>query len=110
MREMEVFDKDGAGIPPGEFLRILNELDEDEPNAASFRFAVVVGEDNKPRLQMQSLPASAVLLSGKALLKGDRVPTVLVKEWQLTCTMFDGDQLLGPVPTLFADNVEVKFC
>jgi hypothetical protein len=41
----------------------------------------------------------------------DRVPTVLVKEWQLTCTMFDGDQLLGPVPTLFADNVEVKnFC
>jgi len=22
--------------------------------------------------------------------------------------MFDGDQLLGPVPTLFADNVEVK--
>jgi hypothetical protein len=33
---------------------------------------------------------------------------VLVKEWQLTCTMFDGDQLLGPVPTLFADNVEVK--
>jgi len=70
MREMEVFDKDGAGIPPGEFLRILNELDEDEPNAASFRFAVVVGEDNKPRLQMQSLPASAVLLSGKALLKG----------------------------------------
>ena len=33
---------------------------------------------------------------------------MLVKEWQLTCTMFDGDQLLGPVPTLFADNVEVK--
>jgi hypothetical protein len=68
---------------------------------------VVDGEDNKPWLQMQSLPASAVLLSGKALLKGDRVPTVLVKEWQLTCSMFDGDQLLGPVPTLFADNVEV---
>ncbi len=33
---------------------------------------------------------------------------MLVKEWQLMCTMFDGDQLLGPVPTLFADNVEVK--
>jgi hypothetical protein len=33
---------------------------------------------------------------------------VLVKEWQLTCSMFDGDQLLGPVPTLFAENVEVK--
>jgi hypothetical protein len=36
---------DGAGI--------LNELDEDESNAASYRFPVVVGEDNKPRLQMQ---------------------------------------------------------
>ncbi len=37
MREME----DGAGI--------LNEPDEDEPNAASYRFPVVVGEDKKPR-------------------------------------------------------------
>ncbi len=36
----------------------------------SARFAVIVGEDNNPRLQMQSLPASAVLLSGKALLRG----------------------------------------
>jgi hypothetical protein len=43
---------------------------EDGPCAASYRFAVVVGEDNKPRLQIQSLPASAVFLSGKALLKG----------------------------------------
>jgi hypothetical protein len=52
MREMEVFDKDGASIPPGEFLRILNELNEDEPNAASFRFAVVVGEDNLPPVSL----------------------------------------------------------
>jgi hypothetical protein len=55
-----VFDKDGAGITLGEFLRILNEL----------QVCGVDGEDNKSRLQMQSLSASAVLLSGKALLKG----------------------------------------
>jgi hypothetical protein len=38
----------------------------------------------------------------------DRVPTVLVKEWPLVCTMFNGDSIMGPVPTLFAENVEVK--
>jgi hypothetical protein len=70
MRELDVFDAEGAGIPAGEFLRLVNDLDEDGPCAASYRFAVVVGEDNKPRLQIQSLPASAVFLSGKALLKG----------------------------------------
>jgi hypothetical protein len=70
MREMEIFDKDGAQIPAGEFLRILEDLDDDGPSAASYRFAVIIGEDAKPRLQLQSLPASAVLLAGKALLKG----------------------------------------
>jgi hypothetical protein len=38
----------------------------------------------------------------------DRVPTVLVKEWPLLTNMFDGDQIMGPVPTLFAENIEVK--
>jgi hypothetical protein len=70
MRQLAVFDAEGAGIPAGEFLRIVNDLDKDGPCAANYRFVVVVGEDNKPRLQIQSLPASAVFLSGKALPKG----------------------------------------
>ena len=70
MREIDIFDKDGAQIPAGEFLRILEDLDDDGPSAASYRFAIVIGEDAKPRLQLQSLPASAVLLARKALLKG----------------------------------------
>jgi hypothetical protein len=37
----------------------------------------------------------------------DRVPTVLVKEWPLVCTMFNGDKFTGLVPTLFAENIEV---
>jgi hypothetical protein len=57
-----VFDKDGAGITLGEFLRILNELDKDEPNASSCRFAA--------SSEKTTSPVSAVLLSGKALLKG----------------------------------------
>jgi hypothetical protein len=43
MRELDVFDAEGAGIPAGEFLRLINDLDEDGPCAASYRFAVVVG-------------------------------------------------------------------
>jgi len=41
------------------------------------------------------------------LFNRDRVPTVLVKEWPLTCNMFNGDHIIGPVPTLFAENIEV---
>jgi hypothetical protein len=32
-----VFDAEGAGIPAGEFLRLINDLDEDGPCAASYR-------------------------------------------------------------------------
>ncbi len=43
------------------------------------------------------------------------MPTVLVKEWPLVCTMYQGDLTplgpprdgpLGPVPIFFAENVE----
>jgi hypothetical protein len=52
MRQLDVFGAEGAGIPAGEFLRIVNDLDEDGPCAANYSFAVVVGEDNKPRLKI----------------------------------------------------------
>jgi hypothetical protein len=29
-----------------------------------------------------------------------------VASWPLSCTMFDGDIAAGPVPTLFAENVD----
>jgi hypothetical protein len=38
----------------------------------------------------------------------DRVPTVLLKEWNLHYQHFNGDAILGPVPTLFSENVEVR--
>ena len=40
-------------------------------------------------------------------LKRDRVPTYLVAEWDAVCTMWDGDAISGPVPTLYADNIKV---
>ncbi len=42
-----------------------------------------------------------------SLLLRDRVPTYLVSEWDAVCTMWDGDAISGPVPTLYADNVEL---
>jgi hypothetical protein len=30
-----------------------------------------------------------------------------VAEWDAVCTMWDGDVISGPVPTLYADNIEV---
>jgi hypothetical protein len=59
------------------------------------------------KLQLQSLPASAGFITGRPLLEGDRVPTYLVSEWDAVCTMWDGDAICGPVPTLYADNIEV---
>jgi hypothetical protein len=34
----------------------------------------------------------------------DRVPAVMLAEWNLTCEMFDSDVISGPVPTLFSDR------
>ncbi len=56
-------------------------------NDASYRFAMVVGEDNKPRLQMQSLPASSVLLwksSSERVTKFSSV-TIRNKNFNTTC-------------------------
>jgi hypothetical protein len=39
-------------------------------------------------------------------LPRDRVPAVILAEWNLTCEMFDGEVISGPVPTLFSDRPE----
>lgn len=36
----------------------------------------------------------------------DNIPTQLVESWPLSCSLFDGDVLAGPVPTLFAEDEE----
>ncbi len=30
-----------------------------------------------------------------------------MSEWDAVCTMWDGDAISGPVPTLYADNIDV---
>jgi hypothetical protein len=34
------------------------------------------------------------------------VPTICLAKWPLEATMWDGDEIAGPVPTLFTEDVE----
>ncbi len=68
MREADIFDQSGAGVSVGNFLRILTEL-EDEPDAASFRWAVVINDDLGIGLRLQTLPAAATVLCGKPAMR-----------------------------------------
>ena len=38
----------------------------------------------------------------------DNIASVLVKTWDMDSTLFDGELLAGPVPTLFSENVEAS--
>ena len=68
MNEADIFDASGSGIAAGEFVRFLNNLEE-EPDAASFRWAVVTTDAMGIGLQLQTLPASASVLCGKPALR-----------------------------------------
>ena len=37
----------------------------------------------------------------------DNVPTMMLSSWDLECSLYDGETTAGPVPTLFAEEVEV---
>jgi hypothetical protein len=41
----------------------------DDPRDAAYRWVVAVGEDNLMKLQLQSLPGPAVLITGKPTLR-----------------------------------------
>jgi hypothetical protein len=68
-KDANIFDDEGSEMSGGEFLRIVSELLENKPHSAAVRWAVTVGEDSLMKLQLQSLPGPAVLVSGKPTLK-----------------------------------------
>jgi hypothetical protein len=68
--ESTVFDETGTEIHPADFMTRLDECADFEPEGAAFRWAVTVGEDSTLRLQLQGLPAAAVVLSGRHQFEG----------------------------------------
>ncbi len=67
-RDASVLDRDGAGIPASEFLRMLANF-EDEPDTASFRWGLTISDSLRMMLQLQSLPESSTYLCGKPALR-----------------------------------------
>jgi hypothetical protein len=67
-RDASVLNKDGAGIPAAEFLRMLSNI-EDEPDTASFRWGLMISDSLRMVLQLQSLPETSTYLCGKPALR-----------------------------------------
>jgi hypothetical protein len=36
----------------------------------------------------------------------DNIPTICLAQWPMEATLWDGDLIAGPVPTLFTEEVE----
>jgi hypothetical protein len=68
--EAQVSDERGRVVAADQFMELLESLPEEGPESGSLRWAVVIGDDRDPRLQLQSLPSDAVSLSGRPATKG----------------------------------------
>jgi hypothetical protein len=65
-RDATVEDEEGVAVPVETVLTMIEEAN----TVASIRFAVVIGEDQRMQLMLQSLPGTAEALAGKPALRG----------------------------------------
>ena len=86
------------------FLDTWENLEEKDSVGISLRWAVVAGDDDKMKVQLQAMPAPASTLSDKPTMRADNIPIIKLLELPVTCDMFDGDSMAGPFPTLFAED------
>lgn len=62
-------DEEGAGVPMSEMATLVAGIEDISKKSSSFRWAVVIGEDGKPQLDLQTLPATEKYIAGKPALK-----------------------------------------
>ena len=71
------------------FLDTWENLEEKDSVGISLRWAVVAGDDDKMKVQLQAMPASASTLSDKPTMRADNIP--IIKLWSspsaATCLM-----------------------
>jgi len=103
--EISIFTLDGTQARD-KFLEDWGKLEDHETVGISTRWALIIGDDLKIKCQLQALPAPACLLNDKPTLRADNVPVISLLELPVTCDMFDGDQMAGPVPTLYGEDEE----
>jgi len=65
-----IYDNEGKAVAVNDFMAILDELPESGPDTFAIRYCLVAGPDRRLALQLQSLPYSAVVLTGKTAFKG----------------------------------------
>lgn len=65
-----VTDPEGEAVGADEYARMVQDLNEAGPESAAIRWAVCAGGDRRPVLQLQSLPATANYLNGRAAFRG----------------------------------------
>ena len=101
--EIEIFTLKGEPARD-EFLAAWEDMEDSESTGASLRWAVVGGDDDRMKLQLQALPAPASVLNDKPTLRADNVPVILLEEMPIHCELYDGENMAGPVPTLFGSE------
>ena len=69
-RNAGVVDEEDHEVLTEEVIGLLDALPASTQRSASICWAVVIGEDGRMRLDLQSLPASSEFLNGKPALKG----------------------------------------
>jgi len=67
--ELSIKAEDGSEVLTVDVVETLNNERDKTTNSASLRWAVCIGESNRPELQLQCLPTSAAQLSGKPIFK-----------------------------------------
>ncbi len=68
--EATIHNATGGEVLPATFMERLESAADYEPETASIRWAIIAGKDDSLRLQLQGLPAAAVLLTGRHQFKG----------------------------------------
>ena len=57
---------------------------------------------------MFSIGFSIVVIIKLRFNCSDNIPTIKTKSWQADSTLFDGDLMAGPYPTLFSTNIDAS--
>ena len=68
--EMTIHTQEGEQVNPEEVIRELDDLPATTSKSAVIRHAVVIGEDKRMELELQSLPTSLAHVNGKPSFRG----------------------------------------
>ncbi len=69
-RDPNMVNGEEEEVPAEDVIHMLDNMPDTQQKSASWRWAIVVDDDNNLRLDLQGLPAALDVINGKPLLKG----------------------------------------